>query len=157
MKNRFIFYSFVVLVFLCALPFSAFAAISEQERRLRALEEKQQISSELLEVLKRFTWYGYLRLRWQTESTETPGVTDERDRGRLRFRLGANIHMFKDLDIGFRMATGGLTSRDGGNLTLDGGFTHKSFDLDRAFFRYQNHNDVRGRALTRMRLAVNLI
>ena len=137
MKNRFIFYSFVVLVFLCALPFSAFAAISEQERRLRALEEKQQISSELLEVLKRFTWYGDLRLRWQTESTETPGVTDERDRGRLRFRLGANIHMFKDLDIGFRMATGGLTSRDGGNLTLDGGFTHKSFDLDRAFFRYQ--------------------
>jgi len=137
MKKYFLIFVLAGISFMGDFSSLAMAEMSEQEMRLRALEEKQQANAQLLEILKRFSWYGNLRTRFQTESTETPGVTDERDRGRLRFRLGANVHMLKDLDIGFRMTTGGLTSRDGGNVTLDDGFSHKAFDLDQAFFRYQ--------------------
>ncbi|MBT3365761.1 MAG: hypothetical protein HN472_05010 [Nitrospina sp.] len=115
----------------------AIAYGNDYEKRLRTLEEKYESKIAVLDILERFSWKGDLRIRFQSESTETPGVVDERDRGRLRFRLGATIHMLEDLDIGFRMATGGLTARDSGNVTLDGGFTHKAFDLDMAFFRYQ--------------------
>ncbi len=136
LKHNFITRALIIAMMWVA-PSVANAEMSEQEMRLQSLEEKQQANDALLYILKRFSWYGDLRTRWQSESTETPGVTDERDRGRIRFRLGAKIHMLKDLDIGFRIATAGLTSRDSGNQTLDGGFTHKAFDLDLAYFRYQ--------------------
>lgn len=129
--------SMIGLILIGGMPSMAIADMSQQELRLLALEEKQNANAQLLEILKRFSWYGDLRTRFQSESTETPGATDERDRGRIRFRLGANVHMFKNLDIGFRMSTGGLGSRDSGNQTFDGGFTHRAFDLDLAYFRYQ--------------------
>ncbi len=115
---------------------SAMAEISEQELRLTALEEKQQSNAQLLEILKRITWYGDFRSRFQSESTKQTGKLDERDRGRIRFRLGATVHMLKNLDIGFRTVTGGEGTNDSGNQTLDGGFGHKALDLDMAFFRY---------------------
>lgn len=118
------------------VPSVAKAEISEQELRLMALEEKQQANAQLLEILKRITWYGDFRTRYQSESTQI-SATDisERDRGRIRFRLGATVHMLKDLDIGFRLSTGDA-QRDSGNETLDGGFTNKDIDLNMAFFRY---------------------
>ena len=142
LSKRFFTSVLFISILFCALPFPVLAEVSEKDflhasKRIRALEIEQQNNSEILGILKRFTWYGDLRTRFQSESTETPGVTNDRDRGRLRFRLGANIHMLKNLDIGFRMVTGGESSRDSGNETFDGGFTHKAFDLDLAYFRYQ--------------------
>jgi hypothetical protein len=115
----------------------AFAGISEQERRLRALEARAGASSELLTILERFTWHGDFRLRYQNQQVDTADSnTLDRDRFRLRFRLGATVHMFKDLDIGFRMGTGGLTARTSGNSTFDSTFSNKSFDLQRAYFKW---------------------
>lgn len=142
LNKQFFLNTLFVLTFVCLFPFIALAETSEKDflhasKRIRALEVEQRANYELFEILKRFSWYGDLRIRFQSESTETPGITDERDRGRIRFRLGAKVHMLKDLDIGFRMSTGGLTSRDSGNQTFDGGFTHKPFDLDLAYFRFR--------------------
>ena len=142
LNNRFSPKSLFIIIVLCAIPSPVLADTSAKDflhiaKRVRTLEVKQQADAKILEVLSRFSWYGDFRTRFQSESTETSGAKDDRNRGRIRFRLGAKIHLLKDLDIGFRMATGGLTSRDSGNVTLDGGFTHKSFDLDQAFFRYK--------------------
>jgi len=128
---------FLIVLMVIWIATGSIASGNEYEKRLRTLEDKYESKTAVLDILERFSWDGDLRVRLQTESTNTPGVSDERVRGRLRFRLGATIHMLKDLDIGFRMATGGLSARDSGNVTLDGGFTHRAFDLDRAFFRYQ--------------------
>ncbi|MBT3923839.1 MAG: hypothetical protein HOF21_14825 [Nitrospina sp.] len=135
LKHSF-FTSVWVILLIWTMPTIALAEMSEQELRLQALEEKQEANARILEILQRFSWYGDLRTRWQSESTEQSGVLDERDRARIRLRVGAQIHMFKNLDIGFRMSTAGLTSRDSGNQTLDGGFTHRAFDLDLAYFKY---------------------
>ena len=142
LNSRFLSSAFFILIVFYVVPFPVLAETSEKDflnasKRIRALEIEQRANTQLLEILQRFSWYGDFRTRWQSESTQTPGVNDQRSRGRIRFRLGAKIHMFKDMDIGFRMTTAGLTSRDSGNQTLDGGFTHKAFDLDQVFFRYQ--------------------
>ena len=119
---------------------SAMAEMSEQELRLTALEEKQQANDQLLEILKRFTWHGDLRTRYQWEATQGSAAGAhklDRDRMRLRFMIGATVHMSKNLDIGFRLDTPGVGTIDSGNATLDGGFGSKGIDLGRAYFNYR--------------------
>ena len=137
LKKGFLIGAMAVATLMGGMRSVAMAEMSDQEMRLLALEEKQNANAELLEIMKRFTWKGDLRLRYQGETREQPNnVESDRDRYRLRFRVGADIHMLKDLDIGFRLNTAGLAERDSGNQTFDGGFTHRAFDLDQAFFRY---------------------
>jgi hypothetical protein len=129
----------VLIQFALIVNFSSltFAETSEQERRLRALEAKAGARIELLTILERFTWYGDFRLRYQNQQVDEAGSnTLDRDRFPLRFRLGATIHMYEDMDIGFRMGTGGLTARNSGNSTLDSTFSNKALDLTRAFFKW---------------------
>ncbi|MBC8282622.1 MAG: putative porin [Nitrospinae bacterium] len=127
----FTFFSTVVL----AVP--AFADKGDYERRLKALEERQKANSALLEVLKRLTWGGDFRLRYQHDAQDLEGTnTLDRNRFRLRFRLNGKVHMYKDLDIGFRMVTGATGIQTATNTTFDEGFGSKSFDLDRAYFKW---------------------
>ena len=120
------------------IPTLAVAGMGEQERRLRALEAKAGAESELLKILQRFTWNGDLRLRYQNQEVDSSSNTLDRDRFRLRFRLGATVHMAKDLDIGFRLETGdtGTSSSTSGNQTFDNGFSRKAFDLGRAYAKW---------------------
>jgi hypothetical protein len=128
-----------VLPLMLVLSFTsvAFAGMTEQERRLQALEKQAGVSAELLEVLERFTWGGDFRLRYQHDDVQA-GTTNtlDRDRYRLRFRLDGNVHLQKNLDLGFRIETGGTGAVKSGNQTLDGGFNHKDFDLSRVFIKW---------------------
>ncbi len=135
-KNRLFVIFLTVLALGWLVPSIAMAEMSEQELRLQALEERQQGNAALLDVLKRFTWYGDLRNRYQAEETETSTSSAPRDRFRLRFRFGGKVHMSKDLDVIFRLDTPGVGSVDSGNATLDGTFGSKGIDLGVAHFNY---------------------
>ncbi len=115
----------------------AFAENSEYEKRLRALEEKYESKRAFLNILERFSWKGDFRFRTQFDSRDQATAnTLDQTRLRIRFRLGSTIHMYKDLDVGFRMVTGTLGSATSANATLDGGFGSKSINLDRAYFKW---------------------
>jgi hypothetical protein len=109
----------------------------DYEERLRALEEKYESKIAVLDILERFSWKGDFRFRYQIDKRDQAGVNNiDRNRARIRFRLGSTIHMYEDLDIGFRMVTGSLGSQTSTNSTLDGGFGNKAIDLDRAYFKW---------------------
>lgn len=130
--------NFIALaVFWFAFGSLAFAGGTDHEKRLRALEDKYKSKLAVLNILERFSVKGDFRLRYQFDQIDRAGTnTLDRSRVRLRFRLGSNIHLYKDLDIGFRMSTGGLGNQTSTNATLDGGFGYKAFDLDRAFVKW---------------------
>ena len=139
MFNKFVL-SMLLLFLLAGFTSIATAGISEQERRLRALEAKAGASSELLTVLERFTWGGDLRFRYENAKVDTTSPSIDRDKYRIRFRLDGNIHLKENMDIGFRMETGGTTAVNSGNSTLDGGFSHKDLDLSRVFVKWTPGN-----------------
>ncbi len=79
--------------------------------------------------------YADLRLRHESYFRDGGTVVD-RDRQRIRFRIGATLNISKGLDIGFRLATGG-DSPISTNQSFDDAFDTKDFGLDRAFVAYQ--------------------
>jgi hypothetical protein len=135
LNNRSILSTLAILVTFCISPFSALAEIPEH--RLQVLEEKYKAYSKALSVFERFCWNGDLRTRYQSDFRDqtTSNVLD-RHRFRLRFRLNGNVHLSKGFDIGFRLVTGDLGNQTSTNSTLSGGFGNKSFDLDRAYFKW---------------------
>lgn len=90
-----------------------------------------------------------LRLRHESQFSEiSAGDVPDRQRQRIRFRIGGKMHVLKNLDIGFRLVTGatdtitGTTGTGGGdpvssNQTLGNTFETKGFQLDRAYAAYQ--------------------
>ncbi len=99
--------------------------------------EKYESKPAVLDILERLSWKGDFRLRTQIDKRDQAGVnTLDRSRLRIRFRLGSTIHLYEDLDIGFRLVTGKVGDATSSNETLDGGFGSKSFNLDRAFFKW---------------------
>ena len=76
-----------------------------------------------------------LRLRHESYFRDGGTVVD-RDRQRIRFRIGATLNISKGLDIGFRLATGG-DSPISTNQSFDDAFDTKDFGLDRAFVAYK--------------------
>lgn len=61
---------------------------------------------------------------------------DVRSRNRIRFRLGANAKINNDLNLGFRLASGG-DDPTSTNQTLDDAFSTKDIRLDLAYFDYK--------------------
>ncbi len=120
------------------IAFGSLAYGADYEQRLRALEEKYESRLAVLDILERFSWKGDFRLRYQVDKRDqTQGKTLDRSRWRIRFRLGSTIHLYEDLDIGFRMATGSRDNPTSTNTTLDGGFVNKPLNIDRAFFKWK--------------------
>lgn len=62
-------------------------------------------------------------------------TTEDRQRLRLRARLGVNAVIADDLQAHFRLATGGTTTSS--NQTLGSDFNKLNFALDRAYFDYK--------------------
>ena len=73
LKIRFIASTLVLFILMWVVPSTVMAEMSEQELRLLALEEKQQANAVLLEVMKRFTWGGDLRTRYQIDTRARTG------------------------------------------------------------------------------------
>jgi Putative porin len=66
----------------------------------------------------------------------TASTQDNRDRLRLRARLGINAKVADNVVAGLRLATGSSTDRVSTNQTLGQNFNRSSFLLDRAFIKF---------------------
>ncbi|MCM8812702.1 MAG: putative porin [Candidatus Omnitrophica bacterium] len=82
---------------------------------------------------------GDFRARYQNEETDTTSgsskSTAKRERGRIRFRLGADAMANNEWKVGFGLATG-VDDRRSTNATLDNVFSPKTITLDYAYAKY---------------------
>ena len=94
-------------------------------------------SSEGDDWFERMSLKADFRLRHESQFRETStGEVPDRQLQRIRFRLAAKLHLRKDLDIGFRLASGG-TGPTSTNQTLGNSFETKGIQLDQAYAAYQ--------------------
>jgi hypothetical protein len=106
---------------------TALAAVSTQTQ-----DEGKQISA-LQAVLGRFRFSGDVRIRG--ESYNQTGVPD-RNRARIRVRVGVDGKLSEDFIGGFALATGSLGDPTSTNETLTNAFDRKTIALDRGFITY---------------------
>jgi hypothetical protein len=95
-------------------------------------EEDKKLSA-LQEVLSRFRFAGDIRVRG--ESFFQDGVSD-RNRGRIRVRLGVEGKLNADFVGGIALATGSLGDPTTTNETLTNFFDRKTIGLDRGYITY---------------------
>lgn len=86
-------------------------------------------------ALEKLVLYGDLRLRH--ESAFNQDDKDDRDRQRIRMRLGANYQIHDELLVGGRIITGDRTDPRSPHVTLGDGFDSFEISLDRAFAQYR--------------------
>ncbi len=72
-----------------------------------------------------------------TSPLPTLDTTTDRQRMRERFRLGLDADVGDGFSVGLRLATGNTTNPVSTNQTLGNSLANDSFNLDRAFVRYQ--------------------
>ena len=109
--------------------------IADDEKLVREEGLKQSLPSWVREMKLN----GDFRLRYQYEkkkgSNTNAGNTTERDRGRIRFRLGAETKVNDQTKVLFGLATGGTDPRST-NQTLENSFELKDIRLDYAYAQY---------------------
>jgi len=80
---------------------------------------------------------GDIRLRYQDQNEDNK---TDRDRGRVRYRVGIIATPRKNLEVGAGLASGGGDLRST-NQTFDATFSSKGINLDYAYAQYKfNHN-----------------
>jgi hypothetical protein len=125
----------------------------------RGRRERWAIPDSWPEWVRTMRWSGDIRLRAQRDDyaddntvdfyrdiqktnkdrTDTLlNTTEDRDRYRVRFRLGLEVKPDEAYDIGFRMATGNADDPVSTNQTMGSSFRPYSPYVDRAFLRYRN-------------------
>ena len=109
--------------------------IAEDEKIIREEGLKQSLPAWAREMKLK----GDLRLRHQYEkrkgSNTNAGNTTERNRARIRFRLGAETKVNDQTKVLFGLATGGTDPRST-NQTLENSFELKDIRLDYAYAEY---------------------
>jgi len=127
----------------------------KQEVMAKAQSEGWAYPGSIPEWLNRIEWTGDLRLRYELDSfpqgntlpfrlqgselrnVNISNTTEDRNRLRVRARLGANIKANDWLTGGIRMTTGSTTDPLSPNQTLENTNGKFSFALDRAFLKAQ--------------------
>jgi hypothetical protein len=82
---------------------------------------------------------GDFRLRYEYRRTN-PDTGDSDSRGRARFRLRFWVKKYwmdKQMEVGFRLASGSSSSATSTNQTLTGTFSEKQIWIDRAYATYK--------------------
>lgn len=87
---------------------------------------------------EKISFNGDIRTRLENDFNRD-AVSDTRTRARLRLRLGANVAINEDLQVGMRLATGALTDPNSPHQTFTGAFDHANFAVDRAYLRWNPH------------------
>lgn len=124
-----------------------------EEVMAKAQSEGWATPGSLPDWLDRIAWEGDLRLRYELDSfpsgntpafilnaselrnAEIENTSNERNRFRVRARLGANITVTDWLTGGIRMTTGKLDDPVSPNQTLESSDSKYSFALDRAYLK----------------------
>ncbi|MAB81140.1 MAG: hypothetical protein CMJ89_17475 [Planctomycetes bacterium] len=86
-------------------------------------------------ALERLKFYGDFRLRYERdfELDDQP----DRDRTRIRGRIGLNYQVSDQLLVGARLVTGDRNDPNSSHATLGGGFDDLEINLDQAFVTYR--------------------
>ncbi len=122
--------------------FEAKQAAQEQkieEQVVKVVEEKKEtMVPDSLKWAEKVKISGDLRYRYEWIDEEG---NDERNRNRIRARLGLTGQVTDDIEVGMRLATSEEISSGNGdpvstNQTLDDAFSKKSFWLDLAYFKW---------------------
>lgn len=78
--------------------------------------------------------------RYRHEWTDDESATNDRNRNRIRARIGIYGKVNDEVDYGFRLASGNTSSPTSTNQDLDGAFSSKNIWLDLAYFDYHPEN-----------------
>jgi hypothetical protein len=73
--------------------------------------------------------------RYRHNTIDEAGL-ERRDRNRIRARIGITGDVTDDVEVGFRLSSGG-TNPVSGNQNLDTGFSRKSIGFDLAYFKWK--------------------
>ena len=137
-KKVFSFKSIVIFAWVFAManmPLQASAAMSSDELRLLALEEKMEANEKMFSWLNKFKPKADLRLRHESlfrDDNNGTGRKFDRTRERIRFRIGGEYFFTKNLKAGFRLVTGN-DDPVSTNQTLGNTFSTKGFRFDRGY------------------------
>jgi hypothetical protein len=103
-----------------------------QNELLGAQDEQKRVSA-LESAFGRFRWNGDIRVRGENYTQQ--GVAD-RNRARVRVRIGFDGRLNEDFVAGVALATGTLGDPTTTNETLTNNFNRKTIALDRAYITY---------------------
>ncbi len=116
--------------------------IDELKAKVENLQAKKD-SSSAPAAEKKSSWTDKVTLfgdfRYRHEAISEPHretARPDRERERIRARLGLKARVNDEVDLTFRIATGNTTDPVSTNQTLGGNFTKKAVVLDQAFFDY---------------------
>jgi len=122
---------------------NAWADMSADALEQEALRERVASMDERLSLLERFKWFGDFRLRYEGKDRDGTNITTndadgnmDTQRTRIRFRLGAKVHLYDDMDFKFRLSTGGNVATSG-NQTLDNTSGQKTVDINLAYLEWR--------------------
>ncbi|MFA5164320.1 MAG: putative porin [Candidatus Omnitrophota bacterium] len=80
---------------------------------------------------------GDFRLRYQHDRAKQAAATaSQRDRARIRLRIGAETRLIDEFKVGFGIATGTTSDPRSTNMTLGDSFSFKDIILDYAYGQY---------------------
>ena len=101
----------------------------------KMLEEKKADMKLVPNWVETFKFKGDLRYRHEWADNEA-GNTADRNRHMIRARFGFDAKVNDEVDVGFRLSTGGNTNPASRNQTLDNSFSSKGIYLDLAYADY---------------------
>jgi hypothetical protein len=111
---------------------------------VQAQDEQKHVAG-IEGVVNRFRWNGDVRVRYEGFSSQdnalcAVGSCVDRNRARIRVRLGLTGKLSEDFIAGLAVATGAQTDPTTTNETLTNVFERKNFYLDRGYITYQPLN-----------------
>jgi len=120
--------------------------LEKMNHKLNQLEKNQtkaaQTPSQKSAWTEQVKIKGDLRYRYENIHDGAVGKR-ERERHRIRARLGIFAHVNDTVDVGLQLATGGEGNPTSTNETLDSSFGTKDFDLDLAYFDWHPVDGIR--------------
>jgi|GEM_PF-558752 len=115
-----------------AAPHRALAA-DLQRLTLRA-DEQDRLLGSLAQVVESLNVYGDLRLRHETDTSRDNAPA--RNRERMRLRVGANVAVNEEFEVGLRLVTGDRRDPNSTHQTLGTVFDSNEVSIDRAYLDY---------------------
>ncbi len=127
-----------VFALIAATATGAFAE-GTLEDRVAALEAGQSVAAPAGSTpawLENVTFFGDLRLRYHFSCISEGG--GQENKGRFRLRIGAKkTWLDKQLETGFRLASGSDSAPNSTNQTFTGNFSEKNVFIDLAYAKYK--------------------
>lgn len=104
---------------------------AEEKTAAKAIETDKE-KDDSLDWASRVKVSGDMRFRQEFRDSDIKG--SEKNRTRIRARIGIAAKVNDEVDVGFRLVTAGGTTST--NQTLEGGFGGKNLFIDRAFVKW---------------------